>query len=80
MRRTGRYVGVDKGVVSCPHKVNVEDRRDYDVYTKFIRDNCRRGNWSKVCYRKVDRVAFFDCVTYLFADEQDAMTFKLAFG
>ncbi len=85
-KRSGRFVGykeieetayeVD---LSIPWFSGLQDR------TRFIRDNCRRGNWSKVPWvlgrtkpdENGDRMA---TVRYLFVDQEDAMHFKMRFG
>lgn len=77
--RTGRFVGY-KNIEGAAYEVDLDIPwffHQQEECTRFIRENCRRGNWSRVPW------AFNDgskaCVRYLFVDQEDAMHFKMRF-
>lgn len=69
--------------------ISVVARGNRGPMTAFIRDNCRRGNWS--CHsieygRPITLVDIREKITgrqpryYLFENEKDAVVFRLRFG
>lgn len=88
--RPGRFVGY-KDIEDVAYEVDLNLTLPWTVInnqhvrTRFIRDNCRRGNWSKVPWvlgytlpdGNGNRTAM---VRYLFVDQEDAMHFKMRFG
>lgn len=85
-RRSGRFVSHE--LVGDAYEVDLNVvwvMGDQDVRTRFIRDHCRRGNWSKVPwalqhYKPDETGERKATVRYLFADQTDAMHFKMRFG
>ncbi len=85
-RRTGRFVGY-KDIEESAYEVDLAMPWVFgqqEECTRFIRDNCRRGNWSKVPwamgYLKPDEDGRKAITRYLFVDQEDAMHFKMRFG
>ena len=83
--RPGRYVGhadieASAYAVDIPPAIDFEDHQER---TNFIRENCRRDNWSNVATIKYDPGASYVSMIiarYLFLNQEDAMHFKMRFG
>ena len=76
--RPGRYVGykdieITAFVVDLPAATNYEEHQER---TRFIRDNCRRADWSNVA----TQYSVTPLARYMFVDQEDAMHFKMRFA
>lgn len=75
--RPGRYVG-HKDIEEAAYAVSVPQATSYEEHqerTRYIRDHCRRENWSNCATQWGKPLAI-----YLFLNQEDAMHFKMRFG
>lgn len=74
--RPGRYVG-SKDIEATAFVVDVPAATNYAEHqerTQYIRDNCRRENWSNYATQWGVPTS-----RYLFLNQEDAMYFKMRF-